>query len=139
MTRPIALGAALLALGSALLVLACSKPSPEQNQTETATGATTGSVPRVKLTDQPRLRPADGGALPRPPDPQAVSAGQKLHETVSKQCSDDKCRHEKCGPLCAQWVREQTGQGGATASGQQKRYFDCLGACMFPKPAPPKP
>lgn len=113
----------------ALLLLACSKPSSEPSGE--ATPGSTATVPRVKLTDQSRLRPADGGPIVRPPDPQAVSAGKKLNETVSKQCSDDKCRHEKCGPLCGQWMREQAG-----APGHQKRYFDCLGACMFPNPKP---
>lgn len=114
-----------------LLVLACTcAKSSGDSGSEPASSST---VPHVKLSDQPRLV-GDAGLVRRPPDVEAVATGRKLAESVAKQCSDDKCRHEKCAPLCGRWLAEKEGVSDKPVLGRQARYFDCLGYCMFPYP-----
>lgn len=113
-----------------LVSTGCAKCSGDAG--EPAPSATS-KVPHIKLHDQPRLV---GSVRQRTPDAEAVATGKRLHETATKGCTDDKCRHAKCAPLCAQWLRERTGDSGPRIGGQGP-FFDCVGFCMNPNPPPP--
>ena len=113
---------------AALLSTGCAKCSNEPGE---AAPSTSGKVPHIKLSDQPRL--AGSGVRRRTPDLEAVATGKRLHETATRGCKEDKCRYGKCSPLCAQWLRERAGDSGPNI-GNQGPFFDCLGYCMNPNP-----
>jgi hypothetical protein len=116
-----------------LMPLACTCAKSSGDSTGEPAPRASSTVPHVKLSDQPRLV-GDAGLVRRPPDPEAVATGRKLADGVAKQCSDDRCRHEKCAPLCSRWMTEKEGASDKPVLGRQKRYFDCLGYCMYPYP-----
>jgi hypothetical protein len=121
----------------ACLALACAK---SDKQDPAPTSASSG-VPRLFIKDQPSpppfgnpsAPPADAGAERggRKTDGRATEAGKLLHDQAAQGCKDPTCLGDKCGRLCAQFIRE-TYQDGEITTARQKNgiYFDCLGACL---------
>jgi len=123
----------LVVLSLALASCKCSDTTTAAADAAISHPAPSTTVPHIKLSEQRRLL-GDAGVGPRRPALDGIAMGRKLAPGVAKQCTNDGCRHEKCGPLCGRWLGEAQPPSDKPVLGRQKVYLDCVSYCMFPYP-----